>query len=164
VTRRASSRSNLGFFGIGIWHSKNALNLGSLWRTADIMGASFVFTIGRRYREQASDTLRSVRRIPLWHFGSVSDLVDHLPHSCPLIGIELDARAKDLSDFVHPDRAAYLLGAEDYGLTQTEMNQCHALVKMPGASSMNVACAGSIVVYDRIAKRGSLVNSIREAS
>lgn len=78
-----------------------------------------------------------------------ADLVAHLPHSCPLVGVELTDDARMLADFSHPERAVYLLGAEDHGLTQTSLAACHHVVKLPGRFSMNVACAGSIIMYDR---------------
>ena len=54
-----------------------------------------------------------------------------------------------LGGFSHPKRAVYLLGSEDNGLTRKAMDKCHALVRLPGERSMNVAVAGSIVMYDR---------------
>ena len=44
--------NNRGYFGIGIHHVKNEENIGMLWHSADILGADFIFTIGRRYNEQ----------------------------------------------------------------------------------------------------------------
>ncbi len=37
-----------GYFGIGIIHGKNSENLGTLWRSASILGASFIFTIDHK--------------------------------------------------------------------------------------------------------------------
>ena len=142
-----------GFFAIGISHTKTAHNIGSLWRSADILGAAFIFTVSRRYRKQATDTLKSIRHVPLMHFDGVDDLVKHLPHGCPLVGVELDDRATPLASFAHPERACYLLGAEDHGLTPEERGRCHSLVQLPGRFSMNVAVAGSIVIYDRVTRR-----------
>jgi tRNA G18 (ribose-2'-O)-methylase SpoU len=144
-----------GFFAVGIDHGKTPANLGSLWRTADLFGAAFIFTIGHRYKQQASDTMKSWRHTPLFHFSDVTDLVEHLPYSCPLVGVELDPKACALGAFAHPTRAAYVLGAEDNGLTGSVMRACHALVQLPGRHSMNVACAGSIVIYDRFSKGGA---------
>ena len=39
---------NKGYFGIGIINPKSKTNVGSLWRSANILGASFIFTIGKR--------------------------------------------------------------------------------------------------------------------
>ena len=145
-----------GYFGVGIWHPKTENNVGTLWRSATLLGASFCFTVGRRYSKQSSDTTSAWRHIPLCHYDDVDDLVKHLPYSCPLIGVELDARARDIAAFVHPERACYLLGAEDHGLSDTVRERCHALVQLPGAFSMNVAAAGTVVMYDRHLKYQSV--------
>jgi len=143
-----------GYFGIGIERTKTEHNVGTLWRTADLLGASFMFTIGRRYKpRQASDTMNSSLHIPLFHFDTLGDLKKHLPHACKLVGVELDDRAVELASYSHPERACYLLGAEDHGLTPGAVAACHDLVRLPGRFSMNVAVAGSIVLYDRIAGR-----------
>ncbi len=139
-----------GFFGIGIEHTKTEANVGTLWRSADLLGAAFIFTIGRRYRRQASDTMKTSRRIPMWHFETLDGLV--LPIDCPLVGVELDDRATPIETFTHPERCVYLLGAEDHGLTKAAIARCHRLVKLPGRASMNVAAAGTVVLYDRQAK------------
>lgn len=34
-----------GYFGIGIYNGKNTANIGTLWRSAAILGANFIFTI-----------------------------------------------------------------------------------------------------------------------
>lgn len=95
--------------------------------------------------------MKTWRNIPLWHFETLDELL--LPLSCPLIGVELDDRAEPLETFKHPDRCVYLLGAEDHGLTKAARARCHRLIQLPGRASMNVAAAGSIVLYDRQAKQ-----------
>jgi tRNA G18 (ribose-2'-O)-methylase SpoU len=145
--------SERGYYAVGVERSKTSANIGTLWRTAHIFGAAFVFTLGRRYTRQASDVLSTPAHVPLIHYRDVDDLVDHLPYGCPLIGVELDARAVELGGFSHPERACYLLGAEDHGLKAQTRERCHRLVQLPGETCLNVAVAGSIVLYDRIAKR-----------
>jgi tRNA G18 (ribose-2'-O)-methylase SpoU len=138
-----------GYFGIGVERSKSPVNVGTLWRSAGILGASFIFTLGKRYPKQASDTIKAWRHIPLWEFADLDDLYAHLPYDCQLVGVEMDDRAKLLSEFNHPERAVYLLGAEDNGLKRETLDRCHGLVRLPGDYSLNVAVAGSIVLYDR---------------
>ncbi len=142
-----------GFCGIGIENGKTVHNLGTLWRSADILGASFVFTVGRRYRRQPSDTLKSWRHMPLYHYETLADFYAHLPYDCRLIGLELDERATAIGAFRHPERCIYLLGAEDNGLSREARDRCHSLLQLPGDRSLNVASAGTVVLYDRIAKR-----------
>lgn len=143
---------NSGFVGIGIENGKTIPNLGTLWRSAEILGASFIFTAGRRYRKQSSDTLKSWRRLPLFDYRDFADLYEHLPYDCQLVGVELDERAVSLASFDHPKRCIYLLGAEDNGLTREARDRCHRLVQLPGAHSLNVAACGTVVLYDRVTK------------
>lgn len=48
-----------GYFEIGIFHSKTEQNIGTLWRSAYQLGASGIFTIGKRYKEMSSDTYKT---------------------------------------------------------------------------------------------------------
>lgn len=140
-----------GFFAIGIYHPRHEVNTGSLWRSASLYGAALIFTVGRRYKAQASDTTDAPGRIPLMHFADMADLVAHLPHSCPLAGVEMDSRSVPLARFTHPPRAAYLLGAEDHGLPAAIADRCHVLVQVeaPAAEPLNVACCGTVLMHDR---------------
>lgn len=141
-----------GYFGIGIYHPKSAVNVGTLWRHANNFGASFVFTIGRRYKAQASDTQKTERHKPLFHYTDIGDAIEHLPQSCPLIAVELVDGAIPLHEFKHPERAVYLLGAEDHGLSATVLSRCHYALQIPTLLdiSMNVAAAGTLVMYERM--------------
>lgn len=147
-----TDQSTRGYFGIGIFNGKTPENLGTLWRSADLLGAAFIFTIGRRYKHQATDTMKSYRNIPLYNYESFEDFIKSLPFDCQLIGIELDSKSVPIANFKHPERAIYLLGAEDNGLTKEAIDKCQKLVQLPGRFSMNVAVAGSIIMYDRISK------------
>lgn len=141
-----------GFYGIGLIHSVKGLNIGTLWRSAYILGASFIFTIGNRYSRQPGDVTRTWTRIPLFHHDSFEDFYSHLPHDTRLIGVEMGDTSVALDRFDHPSRAVYLLGNEQLGLSPGVMEKCHSLVKLPGAFSLNVAVAGSLVMYDRVSK------------
>lgn len=140
-----------GFFGIGIVNGKTAANLGSLWRAASLYDAAFIFTVGSRYRRQSSDTMRTPFHTPLFEFQTVDDLIQHLPYSTRLVGVELDPRAVPLTQYGHPERACYLLGAEDHGLSPNVLDRCHQIVQIETArpQSMNVACAGSLLLHHR---------------
>lgn len=142
--------SRRGFFGIGIERTKTPSNVGTLWRTAYQLGAAFIFTIGARYRKQPSDTIGAHRKIPLYNFDTLDELV--LPYDCPLVGIEHGGQP--LSSLkAHPKRAVYLLGAEDHGLTREARERCHRMIAIDAAfrdsESMNVAVAGGIVLWHR---------------
>lgn len=148
-----------GYFGVAIWHPKHETNVGGLWRAATLYDAAFVCTVGARYRHQASDTPHTPRHTPLYHYADIDDLIRHLPNGCPLVGVELDPRATSLTEFRHPGRAMYLLGAEDHGLSPAVADRCHYLVQIPTVRefSHNVATAGALVLHDRHVKVPSAV-------
>ena len=137
------------FFGIGIQNGKTPENLGVLWRTAQNLGASFIFTIGNRYAKQASDTHQAVKAMPYFHYDDFEAFYQNLPKGAMLVGVELTEDAMDLETYHHPKRCVYLLGAEDHGLTKEAQEKSHHLVRFTSAKSLNVAVAGSIVMYDR---------------
>ena len=53
--------------------------------------------------------------------------------------------------FAHPVQAAYVLGPERGVLSPALIARCAHLVRIPTAFSLNVATAGAIVMYDRLA-------------
>lgn len=138
-----------GFFAIGIFNSKKIENLGTLWRSADNFGAAYMFTIGRRYTGQTSDTTKALKHIPLINYPDWDTFLKARPMSTLLIGIEQCEKAQSLVNFTHPPRGIYLLGAEDYGLPKEVIRECQKVISIPTTRCINVAVAGSIVIYDR---------------
>ena len=143
-----------GYFGIGIENNKSGSNIGTLWRSAYIFEASFIFTINRRYEKQGSDTMKTWRSIPLYNYKDFDEFYNTIPYDCKLVGIEILENAKKLSTYNHPERCIYLLGAEDHGLSNKAIEKCHNIVVLPGKFCLNVSVAGSIVMYDRLIKNG----------
>ena len=134
------------FFGIGILNGKTPENLGVLWRSAQNLGASFIFTIGNRYAKQACDTHNAVKSMPYFHYENFEEFYKNLPKGARLVGVELTESAQPLETFNHPRRCVYLLGAEDHGLSNAAIEKSHFLVKFKSQLSLNVSVAGSIVM------------------
>ena len=141
-----------GYFEIGIYNGKHEVNIGTLWRSAYQMGATGIFTIGKRYKQQCSDTCKTFRHIPLRNYLTLDEMFLQIPLGAQLIGIEMGG--ENLTEFAHPQRAIYLLGAEDSGLPDEALGKCHHVIEIPSirTQSFNVAVAGSIVMYDRLIK------------
>lgn len=154
--------SERGFFGIAVYRAKHEVNVGTLWRSASSYGAAMVATVGERYQRQSSDTTKAWRHTPLVHYRDIDDLIEHLPHACPLVGVELDPRANLLTQYAHPDRALYLLGAEDHGLPVAVLDRCHQVVQIPSPQpwSLNVAVAGSLIMHDRFVKASHVAEAV----
>ena len=71
-----------------------------------------------------------------------------------LVAVEMGG--EPLHTFEHPERAVYVLGSEDNGLPEAVLRACHRHVALPSAreyDSFNLAAAGSILMYDRLAKQ-----------
>lgn len=145
-----------GYFGIGVERVSKPMNLGNLYRTAHGFGASFLFTIDAHARVRdpgtglpiGSDTSNAPENLPLFHYDSLADL--NLPEGCALVGVEMTDDAIDLPSFHHPQCAAYVLGAEIYGLSPETLARCRYVIKIPTKFSLNLATAGAIVMYDRL--------------
>ncbi len=140
------------FFGIGIYQPKTQHNIGTLWRTAYILGAQFIFIIDGKYKPQTSDTQKTWSKIPFYRYTDFEHFYQSLPYASQVVGVEMDKKSTAIANFVHPQRGVYILGAEDNGLPHNVVDRCHHLIQLPGKSSLNVAVSGSIVIYDRIQK------------
>eukprot|EP01063_Lacrimia_lanifica_P018948 TRINITY_DN25930_c0_g1_i1.p1 TRINITY_DN25930_c0_g1~~TRINITY_DN25930_c0_g1_i1.p1 ORF type:complete len:293 (+),score=81.33 TRINITY_DN25930_c0_g1_i1:45-923(+) len=160
VSRLAASRGDdrpeTGYFGVGIVRGKTASNHGILWRSAYQLGAAFIFTIGARYdsaKEGAVDTYGCARAVPCFHYDDWAAFAKSAPFGAPLVGVETGG--EPLDTFEHPPCAVYLLGSEDSGIPPAALAAMHHTVSIPAArgASYNVAVAGSLVMYDRFAKR-----------
>lgn len=139
-----------GYFEVGIYHPKTEMNIGTLWRSAYQLGASGIFTIGRRYKKQSSDTLGVMNQIPLRDYETWEDFCALRPRGAVLVGVEMGGQ--NLSAFTHPRCAVYLLGAEDHGLPDKVRNICNRVVSIEAErmESYNVSVAGSIVMWHRL--------------
>lgn len=138
-----------GYFEIGIYHGKTPANLGTLWRSAYQLGAAGIFLIGNRFHKQASDTVKAYRHIPLREYLDFEHFQSARPYDCVLVGVEMGGRP--LSGYHHPERAIYLLGAEDHGLPKQVTEKCQSIISLEALNTLsyNVAVAGSLVMYHR---------------
>lgn len=140
----------MGYFEIGIYQPRNGLNLGTLWRSAQQLGAAGIFTIGRPYRRQTSDPFGAEEHIPLRCYDTFEDFLATRPVGTQLVGVEIGGMP--LSQFRHPNQAVYLLGSEDNGLPAKVLEMCNAVISLEAIRqvSYNVAVTGSIVMYHRM--------------
>lgn len=144
-----------GYFGVAVWKPKSTDNVGTLWRSANIFGASFIAVIAGRYQKQASDTMATHRHVPLYHFDTFAAFREGQPLGCRIVAVELCEGARNVVDYAHPEQAVYLLGPEDGSLSPDILAACHSRLVIPGTHCLNLAVAGSVIMYDRIAKAGT---------
>jgi tRNA(Leu) C34 or U34 (ribose-2'-O)-methylase TrmL len=146
---------NRGYFGIGIVAGKFGVNQGQLLRSGMCFGADFLFTVGCRFAKQPSDTTAGERHIPFYEYKDIEDLLCHRPVGCQPIFIELKPWAIPLTKFSHPQRAIYILGPEDGSLPDYECS-LFPTIAIDTQFCLNVAIAGSIIMYDRQFKSKAL--------
>ena len=151
ITMKITKKQKSGYFGIGIYHPKTETNIGTLWRSAYNFGADFIFVIGKRYKSQCSDTTKTDRHIPLYEYEKIEDLKNNLPRHCEIIYIEQSSKSTDIKTFKHPKQCIYVLGAEDNGIPESIMKD-DKQVHIDTPMCLNVAVAGSIIMFDRLNK------------
>lgn len=132
--------------GLALWHVGDPGNVGTLVRTADALGPSFVALSEGCADPTSPKALRAsmgaIFRVPTGSF-------DDAPR--PWIGL-VPRGGKALADTELGERATFVLGAEREGLPEDVASSCDLLASIPlaeGAESLNVAAAGAIALYER---------------
>lgn len=138
-----------GYFGIGCINMQTKENYGTLFRSALIFNADFIFLIGRKFKKMPTDTLKSHKHIPLYEYETFDDFYKNLPVGCKLIGIEKTENSIPIENFKHPKQACYLLGSESFGTPENIISKCDESIQLPGTQFLNVSVAGSIVMFHR---------------
>lgn len=138
-----------GFSVVGLLNTKIETNVGGALRAAHCYGATMVILEGRRYRQQASDTTKAPRHIPLVE---TLDIFSVIPHNCIPIAVEVMPECKALPTFKHPERAIYIFGPEDGNIPHRVLSRCKDIVYVPTKFCMNLAATINVVLYDRYLK------------
>jgi tRNA(Leu) C34 or U34 (ribose-2'-O)-methylase TrmL len=138
-----------GYAAIGLDNPKSALNVGSALRAAGVYGAAFVAASGVRFGPGATDTMKAYRHLPLLR---PDDVFDVIPYDCVPVGVDLVDEAMSLPQYVHPERAYYIFGAEDATLGKRVLSRCRDVVYVPTSGCMNLAATVNVVLYDRLCK------------
>ncbi len=138
-----------GYSAVGLFQPKTALNVGSVLRAAHCYGSALVALSGNRYKRSSTDTTKAYRHLPLLQVG---DLFDAIPFDCVPVAIDLVDGARDITTYVHPERAFYIFGPEDGTLGRAITDRCRDKVFVPTAFCMNLAACVNVVLYDRYLK------------
>ena len=148
-TKKPRQDYGKGFCGIGVYMPKTKENMGTLIRSAKMFNADFVFMIGERYVSQHS-AVKLDSKIPIFYFKDFKTFCECMPPIEKFTCIELTDGSKKLSEYKHKEKGIYILGSEDGGLPKEilESERCE-FIEIEGNSSLNVAVAGSIVLYHR---------------
>ena len=153
--RREEYRRGLRPLAIAAWNITKEHNVGSLVRTAHAAAAEEVVLVGEReWNMEAARTAElytTVTQLP-----DVEAFRNHLEsRRWNLVAVELDQRAINVFDAEYPERPCFLLGAELGGVPHELLEESELVVQIPQwglVPSLNLAIAGSIVLYDCLAK------------
>lgn len=146
--------SNRGFSCVGLDNAKGHNNVGSALRAAGCYGASIVAISGARYKKAKTDTQKNVKHLPLIQ---CDDLFDVIPYECVPVAIDLIDGAVPIQDYVHPERAFYIFGAEDATLGHRVLSRCRDIIYIPTKQCMNLAATVNVVLFDRMMKRKEFI-------
>ncbi len=137
-------------------HLQDPQNIGTLLRTADVVGAHGVVLPERRSAEITPAVVNAsagaVEHLLIAQVTNLAQTIAELKsHGIWIVGLEDDPRAQeyDRVDLVLP--IALVVGAEGPGLARLIRERCDLLVKLPMAghvASLNAATAGSIALYN----------------
>ena len=160
--RKAEYRRGLRPFAIAAWEISKEHNVGSLVRTAHAAAAEEVLLVGEReWNVEAARTSELYTRVV--HLAGREELLAHVTdRGWSLVAVELHERAVNVFTAQYPVNPCFLLGAELGGIPEEIMSEARLVVRIPQwglVPSLNLAVAGSIVVYDYLAKlhaRGAL--------
>jgi TrmH family RNA methyltransferase len=139
--------------GLALWHVADPGNVGTLIRSADALGGSFVALSAGCADPTGPKAVRasmgSLFRVPLISFDDA-----------PRPWIALAPRG---GDDVHPlQDGSFVLGAERNGLPDGVLARCDGRATIPlaaGAESLNVAMAGTIALYESSRRRATQIES-----
>ncbi|BFK86367.1 RNA methyltransferase [Pseudoflavonifractor gallinarum] len=129
-------------------------NVGTIWRTADALGAAGVVLLPRCADPFSPKTVRSTMgacfRLPVWE--------TDLEHLCPRLAaaeIPLYATAlrEDTADVreLPLERAAVVIGSEGRGISQEALARCEKTIRIPmreRCESLNAAAAATVVLWE----------------
>lgn len=153
--RREEYRRGLRPIAIAAWNITKKHNVGSLVRTAHAAAVEEVVLVGEREwnveAAKTSDLYTTVTRL-----SGIEAFRKHLElRRWNLVAVELDNRAVNLFNAEYPARPCFLLGAELAGIPGELLDEAELVVRIPQwglVPSLNLAIAGSIVLYDYLGK------------
>ena len=153
--RREQYRRGLRPFAVAAWNISKEHNVGSLVRTAHAVAAEEVILVGEReWNVEAARTAELYTTVT--HVADLSAFHRHLEaQRWSLVAVELDPRAVNVFDAAYPERPCFVLGAEIGGVPVELLETADLVVQIPQwglVPSLNLAVAGSIVLYDYLGK------------
>jgi 23S rRNA (guanosine2251-2'-O)-methyltransferase len=136
-------------------HLQDPQNIGTLLRTAEVVGAHGVVLPGRRAAEITPAVVNAssgaTEHLPIVIVSNLAQTIGELQKAGVwVVGLEDDPNAQDFDSADLNMPLALVVGAEGVGLARLVRERCDFLVRLPMAgqvASLNAAVAGSIALY-----------------
>jgi len=136
-------------------------NMGSVLRLAANIGAQNVFFIkgvNEHYRSwKIKKTASGADEKVKWCFINLNELQENIPDDYHLVAIETAESASSLFETKLPEKSAFIIGHEIYGIGEELLSMADQTVyiPIPGViSSLNVTHALGIVIFEWFRQRG----------
>ena len=145
---------------------RSALNVGSIFRTADAFAVESVVLCGITaqppHREMLKTALGATETVPWEYFSSTTEaLVQLRARGARIVAVEQTDLSTPLQDFV-PESGklhALVLGNEVKGVDDEALKLCDAAIEIPQFGtkhSINVAVCAGVVVWEFVKKTGKV--------
>lgn len=143
-------------------HLQDPQNIGTLMRTAEIVGAHGIIFPDRRSASITPAVINAsagaVEHLYVAQITNIAQTIKHLQeYNIWVAGVEDDERAVDFDKANLRGALALVIGAESPGLARLTRERCDLLVRLPmrgNVASLNAATAGSIILYHAWRVRG----------
>lgn len=136
-------------------HLQDPQNIGTLLRTAEVVGVHGVVMPDRRAAgitpAVVNASAGAVEHLRVISVGNIAQIIAELKEQHVWVaGLEDDARAQDFDTVDLRGPLALVIGAEGPGLARLTRERCDFLLRLPmrgHVASLNAATAGSIILY-----------------
>lgn len=135
---------------------RSAFNVGSIFRTADTLGAQKIWLTGYSPTPHQIQVERAALGSTLildWEACSFQNAIDHIKaQKIKVIALETSAKALDIAyPYNEEEPVAFVLGNERFGLDPDQLKVCDEIRRIPTfgiKNSLNAATAAAIAGYE----------------
>lgn len=138
------------FSAVGLLQPKRETNVWGVVRGCWIYDVSMLAIQWSRYHNQATDTNKTFRKMPILQEINLRDVI---PYDCVPVAVDLCEWAVSMIDYEHPKRAFYIFWPEDWTLGRNITDRCRDVIYIPWNFCMNLASCVNVVLYDRMSKQ-----------
>lgn len=144
---------------------RSALNVGSIFRTADAAGVSKIYLtgyttapvdkFGRVEKQIAKTALGAEKNLPWEKASDVARLLAKLKKTgFQIVAVEQDNRSIDYKKLKIGSKTAFVFGNETDGLPCKILDKCDIMIEIPmrgQKESLNVAVSAGVVLFQALA-------------